>query len=36
MKKMLHGPSVALRKAGESADVELIEHARKIFGIDKD
>ena len=36
MKKMLHGPSVALRKAGEAADVELIEHARKIFGIDKD
>jgi len=36
MKKMLHGPSVALRKAGEKADVELIEHARKIFGIDND
>ena len=36
MKKMLHGPSVALRKAGESSDLELIEHARKIFGIDKD
>ena len=36
MKKMLHGPSVALRKAGETADVQLIDHARKIFGIDKD
>ena len=36
MKKMLHGPSVALRKAGETADVQLIDHARKIFGIDKE
>ena len=34
MKKMLHKPSVALRKAGEAADQELILSARKIFGLD--
>jgi glutamyl-tRNA reductase len=36
MKKMLHKPSVALRKAGEAADQELIESARKLFGLDDD
>jgi glutamyl-tRNA reductase len=36
MKKMLHKPSVALRKAGEAADHELIESARKLFGLDDD
>jgi glutamyl-tRNA reductase len=36
MKKLLHKPSVALRKAGESADHELIEAARDIFGLKKD
>lgn len=36
MKKMLHKPSVALRKAGESADQELIAAAREIFGLEKD
>ena len=36
MKKLLHKPSVALRKAGEAADQELIEAARNIFGLKKD
>jgi glutamyl-tRNA reductase len=36
MKKMLHKPSVALRKAGEAADRELIDAARDIFGLKKD
>jgi glutamyl-tRNA reductase len=36
MKKMLHKPSVALRKAGEASDQELIESARKLFGLDDD
>jgi glutamyl-tRNA reductase len=34
MKKMLHKPSVALRKAGEAADQEVILSARKLFGLD--
>jgi len=34
MKKMLHKPSVALRKAGESSDQSLIDSARRIFGLD--
>ncbi len=36
MKKMLHKPSVALRKAGEVADEQTIEAARKLFGLDRD
>ncbi len=36
MKKMLHKPSVALRKAGEASDRQLIESARKLFGLDED
>jgi len=36
MKKMLHRPSVALRKAGEASDEQLITSARKIFGLDDD
>jgi len=36
MKKMLHKPSVALRKAGETSDHDLIDSARRIFGIDDD
>ncbi len=36
MKKLLHKPSVALRKAGEAADQDLIEAARDIFGLKKD
>jgi glutamyl-tRNA reductase len=36
MKKMLHKPSVALRKAGEAADHEMIESARRLFGLDED
>ncbi len=36
MKKLLHHPSVALRKAGEGSDEELIEAARALFGLDKD
>ena len=36
MKKMLHKPSVALRKAGEASDHELIQSARKLFGLDDD
>ncbi len=35
MKKLLHKPSVALREAGEGSDQDLIEAARKIFGIDE-
>ncbi len=35
MKKLLHNPSVALRKAGEASDQELIDAARSIFGLDK-
>ena len=34
MKKMLHRPSVALRKAGEAADEDMIQAARKLFGLD--
>ncbi|MGI9236745.1 MAG: glutamyl-tRNA reductase, partial [Woeseiaceae bacterium] len=36
MKKLLHKPSVALRKAGESADQSLIDAARNLFGLKKD
>ena len=36
MKKVLHKPSVALRKAGEASDHQLIESARKLFGLDDD
>ena len=36
MKKILHKPSVALRKAGEASDIELIESARKLFDLDSD
>ncbi len=36
MKKMLHKPSVALRKAGEASDLKMIESARKLFGLDDD
>ncbi len=36
MKKMLHRPSVELRKAGESSNTELIEAARKLFGLEDD
>jgi len=36
MKKMLHKPSVALRKAGETEDLEMIASARKLFGLDGD
>ena len=35
MKKMLHKPSVALRKAGEAEDLEMIASARKLFGLDE-
>ena len=34
MKKLLHKPSVALRKAGEASDQQLIDAARKLFDID--
>ena len=34
MKKILHKPSVALRKAGENSDADMIEAARKLFGLD--
>ena len=34
MKKMLHKPSVALRKAGESSDQDLIDAARELFDLD--
>ncbi len=36
MKKLLHTPSVALRRAGEVADQELIDAAREIFGLQDD
>ena len=36
MKKMLHGPSVRLRKAGEESNEELIDAARTLFDIDTD
>ena len=36
MKKMLHGPSVSLRKAGENSDEELIDAARTLFDLDTD
>ena len=36
MKKLLHKPSVALRKAGEAADQDLIDAARSIFGLRED
>jgi len=36
MKKMLHGPSVSLRKAAELSDEELIEAARTLFNLDTD
>ncbi|MBT8101428.1 MAG: glutamyl-tRNA reductase [Gammaproteobacteria bacterium] len=36
MKKLLHSPSVSLRKAGEASDEELIDAARALFGLGKD
>ena len=33
LKKLLHQPSVRLREAGESADTEIIEAARQLFGL---
>ena len=36
MKKLLHKPSVTLRKAGEASDQELIDAARRLFGLDRD
>jgi glutamyl-tRNA reductase len=36
MKKILHKPSVALRKAGEASDQDMIDAARKLFGLDED
>ena len=36
MKKLLHNPSIALRQAGEESDDELLDAARRIFGLDKD
>ena len=35
LKKMLHQPTVRLREAGEAADEELVEAARKLFGLDE-
>jgi len=35
MKKLLHKPSVTLRKAGERSDQDLIDAARRLFGLDK-
>ena len=34
MKKVLHEPSVRLRKAGEESDEAFVENARKLFGLD--
>jgi len=36
MKKMLHGPSVSLREAGEKSNEELIDAARILFKLDTD
>ncbi len=36
MKKLLHDPSVALRRAGEAADEDMIAAARTLFGLDKE
>jgi len=36
MKKLLHSPSVALRKAGEESNDDLIDAARTLFDLDKD
>ena len=35
MKKLLHNPSIALRKAGEESDEALIRAARALFDLDK-
>lgn len=36
MKKLLHQPSVRLRKAGETSDEEMLVAARKLFGLEED
>jgi len=36
MKKMLHAPSVSLRRAGEEANEDLIEAARRLFDLNTD
>lgn len=36
MKKMLHAPSVSLRKAGEESNEDLIEAARRLFDLNTD
>ena len=36
LKKLLHQPSVQLRKAGESSDQAFINAASELFGLDKD
>jgi len=35
LKKILHQPSVRLRKAGEDSDQAFIEAIRELFGLDK-
>jgi glutamyl-tRNA reductase len=36
MKKLLHNPSISLRKAAESSDEELIAAAKALFGVKQD
>ena len=36
MKKLLHNPSISLRKAAEASDEELIAAAKALFGVKKD
>ena len=36
LKKLLHQPSVQLRKAGESSDQAFIDAASELFGLDRD
>ncbi len=36
LKKLLHNPSISLRKAAETQDAELIAAARQLFGVKKD
>jgi glutamyl-tRNA reductase len=33
LKKLLHQPSVRLRQAGEAGDDDLVDAARRLFGL---
>ncbi len=36
LKKLLHNPSISLRKAGESEDADLVAAAKELFGLKKE